>query len=86
MVNDAKEAVKKGFKILKIKVGVDPNKDFQRVKMIRENIGTDIKIRLDANQGWNIKKALSLMKKLEKYDIELLEQPVINWNIEGLNI
>ncbi len=30
--------------------------------MIRENIGTDIKIRLDANQGWNIKEALSLMK------------------------
>ncbi|MGI6477803.1 MAG: mandelate racemase/muconate lactonizing enzyme family protein [Defluviitoga tunisiensis] len=84
MVNDAKEAVKKGFKILKIKVGVDPSKDFQRVKMIRENIENDIKIRLDANQGWNIKETLSLMKKLEKYDIELLEQPVLNWNIEGL--
>jgi len=84
MAYDAKEAVKEGFKILKIKVGVDSTKDYQRVKMIRENVGDDIKIRLDANQGWYVKEAVFLMKMLEEYNIELLEQPVKSWDIEGL--
>ncbi len=86
MSEDAAKFVKEGFTALKLKVGIDSEKDFKRVKAIREVVGNDIKIRLDANQGWLPKEAVRVIKKLEDtgLDIELVEQPVKAWDIEGL--
>ena len=52
MAADALEVVEQGFSALKLKVGIDSEKDIQRVKAIRDAVGPDMKIRLDANQGW----------------------------------
>ncbi|WP_432663411.1 dipeptide epimerase [Wukongibacter baidiensis] len=86
MSEDAARFVKEGFTALKLKVGIDSEKDFKRVKSIREVVGNDIKIRLDANQGWLPKEAVRLINKLEDagLDIELVEQPVKAWDLEGL--
>ena len=87
MQRDALKAVSDGFNTLKVKVGKDAiEKDIKRIKGIREVIGKDIAIRLDANQGWSPKDAVRSIKKLEdlNLDIELIEQPVKAWDIEGL--
>lgn len=86
MVRDSIEAVKAGFNILKIKLGSDIKVDIERVKAIKEAVGKDIKIRLDANQGWKPKEAVKIIRNLEDMDfnIELVEQPVKAHDIEGL--
>lgn len=86
MKEDALRFIKEGFTALKIKVGMDINKDIERVKAVRAAVGKDIKLRLDANQGWATKEAIRGIRRLEDagLDIELVEQPVKAWDIEGL--
>ncbi len=86
MREDALQAVAQGFTAIKMKVGGDIEKDIQRVKVVREAIGYNIKIRLDANQGWQPKDAVRGIRKLEDagLEMELVEQPVKAWDLEGL--
>jgi L-Ala-D/L-Glu epimerase len=87
MGDDAVDYIRKGFNVLKVKVGKDDiSKDIERIQEIRKRVGMDIKIRLDANQGWTEKDAIRAIRKMEDSDlrIELVEQPVKADNIEGL--
>lgn len=86
MVRDAEEAVAAGYRELKLKVGVDASLDIQRVQAIRRAVGKDIRIRLDANQGWQPKEAVRTIRRFEDLglDIELIEQPVPAHDIAGL--
>jgi o-succinylbenzoate synthase len=83
-VEEALEYIKLGYKTLKIKVGRTPEIDVELVKTIREAVGSDIALRLDANQGYDYSTALQVFSKIQKYDIESLEQPVRRWNYDGL--
>lgn len=86
MVKDSMEAVEAGFKILKTKVGTEAAVDIERIKAIREAVPKDTIIRVDANQGWKPKEAVRIIRKFEDMglDIELVEQPVKYWDLEGL--
>jgi len=87
MAADAANYVAKGFNVLKIKVGIDDiAKDVERIRAIREEIGYETKLRLDANQGWEAKEAVRAIGQMEDagLDIELIEQPVKAHDIEGL--
>lgn len=86
MVRDSIQAVEEGYRHLKVKVGTNEALDIERVKAIREAVGSDIKIRVDANQGWKPKEAVRIIRRYEdmNLNIELVEQPVIAWDIEGL--
>jgi len=76
-VKFCEEAVARGVRSLKVKVGEGTEQDVERVKRIREAVGNDVEIRLDANQGWrNYSTALKTTRLVEKYDISLLEQPL----------
>jgi len=77
MVGKAKEFVKQGFTCLKVKCGMDPDQDIEVVLAIRNSVGPKIKIRMDANEGYSLEKALRVVETLEKLgaDVELLEQP-----------
>jgi len=83
MAKLAKQYVDEGFKILKIKVGLNSQEDLEAVRLIREAVGGDISLRLDANQGWGRKEAINVMKKMEAYDVDEIEQPVPYWDFEG---
>jgi len=72
----AKYYVDHGFSKLKLKLGLDPEKDAERVKTVREAIGDNIVIRVDANQGWTLEQALWVINKISEYNVELVEQPV----------
>lgn len=86
MVRDSIQAIEEGYRHLKVKVGTNEALDIERVKAIREAVGSDIKIRVDANQGWKPKEAVRIIRRYEdmNLNIELVEQPVIAWDIEGL--
>jgi o-succinylbenzoate synthase len=84
MAEDAVKAVKKGFKALKVKVGVNPVEDIERIRLIREAVGGDIQIRIDANQGWTPKQAIDVLTRIEEFDIQFAEQPVPAEDIKGL--
>lgn len=86
MARDSIQAVKRGFETLKIKVGKDARTDLERMKAIRNAVGYDVKLRIDANQGWKPKEAVQALLKMEDagLDIEFVEQPVEAHDIEGM--
>jgi o-succinylbenzoate synthase len=86
MIADSLSAVSLGYETLKIKIGDDPQKDIERVKAIHNALDKNIKLRLDANQGWTAKESVSLLHALEKENIiaEFIEQPVTADDTEGL--
>jgi L-alanine-DL-glutamate epimerase-like enolase superfamily enzyme len=86
MVEDARAAVDRGFETLKVKVGKDPALDIERIKAIYAAIQDRALIRLDANQGWSPKQAVSVLRSLEESGVrlELVEQPVLGEDIEGM--
>ena len=88
MVQDSLRAVKEGFRILKIKVGKEGLKDVERIKAIREAVGPDIILRVDANQGWNAKDAVRIIRAMEDagLDIDLVEQPVNAHDFKGMQL
>lgn len=84
MAEDAIKAVKKGFKALKVKVGVDPAEDVERIKLIREAVGSSVQIRVDANQGWTRQQGMEALTKIEKFSVQFVEQPVPAEDLQGL--
>lgn len=88
MAEDAQKAVERGYTHLKLKVGMDAETDISRVRVVRDAVGTDIAIRLDANQGWRVKEAIRTIRRMEDMDlgIEFIEQPVAAADTEGLKI
>jgi L-alanine-DL-glutamate epimerase-like enolase superfamily enzyme len=76
MAKDASNAIEKGFKALKVKVGLNPHEDIERVKKIREAVGCEVQLRIDANQGWTPGEAINVLNKIAKFDIQFVEQPV----------
>jgi L-alanine-DL-glutamate epimerase-like enolase superfamily enzyme len=68
-----------GANIIKVKLGKNAVEDVARIKQIREAIGYDLKIRVDANQGWSFDDAVFALQALGKYDIEFCEQPMRTW-------
>lgn len=74
-VKSAEQRLKEGFKALKIKVGVNLNKDIRRIKEVR-SISDDFELYVDANQGYSVNDAMYFAEKTEQYNIEFIEQPV----------
>lgn len=79
MAETAKDFVKQGVTIIKIKLGKDAATDIERVRKIREAVGADIRLRIDANQGWNFDDAVYALKTIGNYDVQFCEQPMRTW-------
>ncbi|MEW2330344.1 dipeptide epimerase [Micromonospora chersina] len=75
-----------GFTVLKLKVGTDARGDLDRVRAVRAAVGPDVRIRLDANQGWTPREAVRVIRGIEDagLDVELVEQPVHRRDLDGL--
>lgn len=87
MINQAKDLIAKGFTTLKIKVGDDSEQaDLDKIVAIRGAVGPEIKIRLDANQGWHPKQAVAVINRMQdlNLNIQLVEQPVKAVDFEGM--
>lgn len=73
-----------GFKAIKVKLGTTKAQDVERITKIREVIGKELPIRIDANQGWDYKTAVLTLQALEPMDIEYCEQPIAHWDYENM--
>jgi len=80
MVNDAQKIIDNGFQFIKVKLGESKEKDIERISKIREKIGMDTPIRIDANQGWSVNDAIEILKELDQYNIQHCEEPIARWN------
>jgi len=65
---------------LKVKLGKKPHDDIARIRSIRQAVGFDIPIRIDANQGWSYEGAIEALQGLEAYKIQFCEQPMRTYN------
>lgn len=84
-IEHAKEFVKKGFRILKVKGGLDVDADCERMIKIRETLGKDVILRFDANQGYTVEQALTFARCVADVGIEMIEQPTPKEHPEWLS-
>ena len=86
MARDAINAKKRGYDCLKVKVGSNPQLDVARLAAVREAVGRELCIRIDANQAWSPKQAVRILNQMQEkgLDIEFVEQPVKAHDFEGL--
>lgn len=73
---EAKDYKALGFKILKVKTGLDVKEDIERVVKLKEQFGNHFKIRVDANQGYTLQDLKQFITATQGKDLELIEQPM----------
>ena len=69
-----------GFRIIKVKLGKGPAADVARIRAIRAAVGSQIELRIDANQGWDYDDAIFALQSLAPFNIAFCEQPMRYWN------
>ena len=74
-VQQARSLLNQGFKSLKLKGGKDVDDDILRVRKVREEVGSSMELRFDANQGYSFDESVRFVELTKKARIELLEQP-----------
>lgn len=80
----AAEGAAQGERVFYLKVGrPDMARDLDIVRAVRAEIG-DARLRLDANEGWEPMRAIKMARKLERFDIEFIEQPTHSYSIDAL--
>jgi L-alanine-DL-glutamate epimerase-like enolase superfamily enzyme len=84
MAADAQKIIAGGFQIIKVKLGGTQEQDLERIKKIREAIGNEIPLRIDANQGWKAEEAVDILTTLAPYNIQHCEEPIPRWDFMEL--
>jgi L-alanine-DL-glutamate epimerase-like enolase superfamily enzyme len=80
----AAEFVEAGHTELKLKVGRNLSQDYDTLAAIRDRVGPDVKIRIDANMNWSVPAAVKWIRALEGFDLQFVEQPVPDFDLDGL--
>lgn len=84
VVENASKSLENGIGGIKIKVGLpDRAEDLERVRRVREHIGPDVPMMVDANQQWDRATAMRLGRKLEEYNLVWIEEPLDAYDFEG---
>lgn len=77
LAEEARSYVSQGFRAVKMRAGLaDEDEDVARIRVVREAIGPDCKLMVDANQAWDLKQTLRMARKLEEFDLFWLEEPM----------
>jgi o-succinylbenzoate synthase len=82
----AGQAAQAGVLCVKLKVGVlgRPEAELARIAAVRAMLGADIRLRLDANAAWEVPEAIAIIRAAERYQLELVEQPVAPTDLAGM--
>lgn len=81
---EAQQWQKAGFKSAKIKVGSGIEADRDRIAAVREAVGNEMKLRIDANLQYDADTSLRLCALIKRYDLQLFEQPAAKDDLAGL--
>jgi len=76
-------ALAEGFTHLKLKVGADINDDVRRLELVRQLVGPDILLSVDANQVWDVNEAIADIARLAPFDLYWVEEPTSPDDILG---
>jgi L-Ala-D/L-Glu epimerase len=79
----ARHAVADGFGSIKVKVGRDVSADIAAVAAVREAVGPEIVVYVDANNGYSRAEAIRAIRGFERYGVALVEEPVAAWDTAG---
>ena len=80
---EARDLVDQGFTAVKMRAGLpDPREDVLRVRSVREAIGPDVKLMIDANQAWALKQTLRMARLFEEHAVFWLEEPIPHGQVE----
>jgi D-galactarolactone cycloisomerase len=80
---EAADIVALGFTAVKMKIGISPRDDLRLVKAVREAIGPDVRLMVDANHAYTATEAIPLGRKFEELDVFWFEEPVAPEDYEG---
>lgn len=80
----AADFVAAGHTELKLKVGRDLGQDYDTIAAIRDRVGSDVKLRIDANMAWSVPAAIKWIRALEGFDLQYVEQPVPDFDLAGM--
>jgi len=83
-LEEADEYVARGFRILKVKIGLDLEEDLRRLSRLRERVGGGIGIRADANQGYSAEETRRFFRETEGLGLEFVEQPIKAGEVETM--
>lgn len=83
-LEEAAEYIERGFKYIKVKLGNHLEEDIERIVKLREQFGDRIKLRVDANQGYNIQELKQFYDQTLSCDLELIEQPLPAGQVEEM--
>ena len=84
MARRAAELERGGVPAIKVKLGTTAAADIRRIASIREAIGHELSLRIDANQGWDFPSAVMALTQLSSSGIEYCEQPIAHWDHENM--
>mgnify|MGYP001171721637 FL=1 len=77
LVAEMEENISLGAKAIKMKIGgVSIREDVDRVRVVRETIGDDVKLMVDANCAYSVREAITIAQKMERYDLFWFEEPI----------
>jgi len=73
-----------GYRTLVVKIGRDPESDIERLRLVREAVGDEVNLRLDANEVYFPDQAIGIIRRMERYHPEFVEEPVRRWDLDGM--
>ena len=83
LADDARSYVDAGATVIYVKIGYGEEFDLEAVEGVREVIG-DRRLRLDPNEAWDPLTAIRMIRQLERFDLEFVEQPTPSHSIDAL--
>lgn len=75
-IQEAKAYAAMGFKVFKVKTGMDVQEDIDRITALYKSVGNEYIIRVDANQGYDLSALKQFLNATQAYNLELIEQPL----------
>jgi L-alanine-DL-glutamate epimerase-like enolase superfamily enzyme len=79
MAKEARKILDQGYPAIKVKLGRHGPTDIIRIQKIREAVGDEVPLRIDANQGWSVDEAIETLNGLARFNIQHCEEPVPRW-------
>lgn len=84
LVAQCREGIARGYRVFYLKVGLDIEAEYEMVRIVRETIGPERRLRLDANGAWTVNQAIRNLDLLDQFHIDFIEQPVMPDPVAGM--
>jgi glucarate dehydratase len=84
LVGQCRDGVARGYRVFYLKVGLDIAAECEMVRIVRETLGPERRLRLDANGAWTVNQAIRNLDLLDQFHIDFIEQPVMPDPVAGM--